>query len=176
MGAASTATAQEQRSEVTGFVGYTASEGVKTDPGSLIGEVVDEVNPTSGLSYGFSYGFFVTEQAEVGFQWGQQASTLEIVGSSTRELADLTVNNYHGIFTYNLGDSRDMVRPFIFGGLGATNYSTDDIMGVSVESQTKFSSTWGGGVKVFPNPAVGLTLAARWTPTYIKSDAGGVYC
>ena len=87
---------------INSFIGYTGSEGVKTAPGSLIGQVVDEVNPTSGFSYGAAFGYFVTEQTQIGFQVAQQASTLELVGTNSRELTDLKVNNYHGIFTYNL--------------------------------------------------------------------------
>ena len=45
-----------------------------------------------------------------------------------------------------------------------------------VLSQENFSSTWGGGVKVYPNPRVGFSVMARFTPTYIKSDPSGVWC
>ena len=177
--AGSTATAQEARVEVTGLIGYTLSEGIKTDPGTFVSELVEKVNPTSGLAFGAGVGFFLTEQVQLGFQWSQQDSALELdpVGSmSKRDLANMKVNNYHGVFTYLWGYSDSLVRPFFFGGLGATNYSPDDILGNSVDSQTKYSSTWGGGVKVYPNPRVGVSFTGRWTPTYIKSDPAGVYC
>lgn len=47
-------------------------------------------------------------------------------------------------------------------------------MGNVIDSSTRFSTTWGGGVKVYPGRNVGLKLTARWTPTYIKSDPGGI--
>ena len=177
--AASTATAQEARVEVTGLIGYTFSEGIKTDPGMFISELVEKVNPTSGLAFGAGVGFFLTEQVQVGFQWSQQNSALELdpVGAmSKRDLANMSVNNYHGVFTYLWGYSDTLVRPFILAGFGATNYAPDAIMGNSVDSQTKYSSTWGGGVKVYPTPRVGVSVTGRWTPTYIKSDPAGVYC
>ncbi len=182
--AASTATAQEAKIEATGFIGYTLSEGIETDPGSFVSELVEAINPTSGLSYGAGVGFFVNEYAQIGFQWSQQDSKLELdpVGSlSKRDLADMKVNNYHGVFTYFWEDilrgSDTLVQPFIFGGLGATNYSPDAIMGTNVDGHTKFSTTWGAGVKVYPNPRLGVNFTARWTPTYIKSGvAGEPYC
>jgi opacity protein-like surface antigen len=68
------------------------------------------------------------------------------------------------------------VRPYIFGGVGATQYSPGDVMGVGIDGNTKFSSTWGGGVKFFASEHFGINLMARWTPTYIKSDPGGIWC
>ena len=121
----------------------------------------------------------MTEQAQVGFQFGQQFSTLRLkvlppVGSV--DATDMKVNNYHGVFTYNFGYGDAAVRPFIFGGLGATHYSPDDIMGFNVESSTRFSSPWGAGEKVYANDNVGLHFTERWVPTYINSDPGGIWC
>jgi hypothetical protein len=46
----------------------------------------------------------------------------------------------------------------------------------SIDGETQFSSTWGAGVKYYPGKAVGIKAQARWTPTYIKSDPGGLWC
>jgi len=168
--------AQYRRVEITPFVGYTLSEGVSVDPNSIISIIVDEINPTSGLSYGFHGGVFLTEQVEVGFLFNRQESNLELKGmGGMAEVADLKVDNYHGIFTYNFGDDYSTSRPFIFGGLGATKYSPGDVMGFAIDGQTKFSSTWGGGIKVGTG-AVGLTVMGRWTPTHIRSDPAGIWC
>jgi hypothetical protein len=64
----------------------------------------------------------------------------------------MPVYNYHAIFTYNFGESDAQARPFVFGGLGATQYKPEDANGVPVDSESQFSSTWGAGVKVYPNP------------------------
>ena len=68
-------------------------------------------------------------------------------------------------------------------GIGATHYSPGDPVTLpattpltSIDSATKFAWTLGGGVKVYPAEHVGLRLNARWTPTYIKSDAEGLWC
>jgi len=47
---------------------------------------------------------------------------------------------------------------------------------VSFDAESQFSGTMGLGVKAYMSPKVGFSFTARWTPTYIKSDSGGVYC
>ena len=51
-----------------------------------------------------------------------------------------------------------------------------DIMGLAVDGHTKFSTTWGGGVKFYANDNVGFNVTARFVPTYISSDASGYWC
>ena len=92
----------------------------------------------------------------------------------------MSVRNYHGYLAYNFGDPDAAVRPYVLGGLGATQYGTLDVnvggIDRSVDGDTQFSSTWALGVKLFPSPRFGLRLEGRWTPTYIKSDAAGWWC
>ena len=71
----SSSAAAQDRVELTGIFGYTFSEGFETDPGSLVSELIEKVNPTSGYAYGAGIDVFVTEQAQVGFLWTQQDST-----------------------------------------------------------------------------------------------------
>ena len=168
--------AQEKRVEVNPFFGYTLSDGVTVDPFTAAGQVYDSINPKSGLGYGVQFGVFVTENVEVGFLWARQESKLEAKNGTATEFVDMTNSNYHGIVTYNWGDEDTVARPFLFGGLGATTFAPADIQGQSVDSVSKFSSTWGGGVKVYPGSSVGFTAMARWTPNYIKSDPEGIWC
>ena len=175
--AASAAFAQDYRVEGSGYFGWTFSEGVPINPVTIGGETFNEVNPTSGASYGFSFGVFFTENMEIEFAWDRQDSALEGKGRGVkREFVDMNLNNYHANFVYNFGDDRSTLRPFIFGGLGATQASPDDIMGQSIESSTRFSSNWGGGLKAYPARNVGIKLMARWVPTYVKSEPGGIWC
>jgi hypothetical protein len=73
-------------------------------------------------------------------------------------------------------DEDDMVRPTVFLGLGATQYSPSDIDGRSVSSTTKFAFSLGGGVKIFPSEHIGFRFTGRWTPTYINTTDGGYWC
>lgn len=175
----STLPAQQFKLEIVPYAGYTLSEGVRIDSTDIGGGLlVDEITPTSGFSYGFSVDALVSEHFAIGFNFSEQKSTLEgnIQGAGKRDFTDMKLRNYHAIFTYNMLDEDDTVRPFVFGGLGATQYSPDDIMGTSIDSSTRFSSTWGGGVKVYGGDHIGFRLTGRWTPTYIKSEPGGIWC
>ncbi len=167
---------QDQRVEINPFFGYTFGDGVTVNPILIGGEIYDAVNTTDGYAFGIHFGVFVTENVEVGFLWSRQDSDLEVEGTTTTELATMPISNYHGTFTYNFGESDAQARPFVFGGLGATTYSPEDVNGVSVDSESQFSSTWGGGVKIYPSPNVGFSVMARFTPTYIKSDPAGIWC
>ena len=172
----STARAQDYKVEITPFIGYTFSEGFTIDPVNIGGQRYNKINPVSGYSYGVAFDVYLTEDMQVGFQYGQQDSALEAKGTTKREFTDLQVRNYHGIFTYNFADEDDSMRPFLFGGLGMTQYSPGDISGVSIEGDTRFSFTWGGGVKAYVGRNFGFKAVGRWTPTYIKSDPGGIWC
>jgi opacity protein-like surface antigen len=68
------------------------------------------------------------------------------------------------------------MRPFFMIGLGATQYKPSEVMGQSIDGETQFSGTLGAGVKAYVNEKVGFNFSGRWTPTYVKSDAAGVYC
>jgi opacity protein-like surface antigen len=169
----------EYKIELTPYFGYTFSEGVDITAQDIgNGEAVDRLNPTSALSYGFSFDWLASENFGLGFNFSQQNSSLEgrVRPSGKRQFTDMKVRNYHGIFTYNLGDEDSVMRPFFFGGLGATQYSPAPISGNEVNGSTRFSTTWGGGVKYFFTENIGVRGTGRWTPTYIKSDPGGVWC
>jgi opacity protein-like surface antigen len=169
----------EYKIEVAPYIGYTFSEGVDLTPQDIgNGESVDRISPTSALSYGFTLDWLATENFALGFNFAQQQSSLEgrVRPSGKREFTDMKVRNYHGIFTYNLGDEDSIMRPFFFGGLGATQYAPSAINGNNVDGNTRFSTTWGGGVKYYVSENIGIKGTGRWTPTYIKSDPGGVWC
>lgn len=142
------------------------SDGVDGDP-ILAGDgnVYDRIDPENSGSFGFSFGVLAGENAEFGFIYGRQESTLLIGGTQDREIGDLPITTYHGYFGYNFGAADSVVRPFVFGGLGATKFESVE---VSVAGQnhnlggaTQFSTTWGGGVKIFLAPHFGIRVAGR---------------
>jgi hypothetical protein len=173
--------AQSSRVEVSGIFGWTISDGVDGQ-GILAGDgnVYNAVDVKDSFSWGFGVGVLATEQAEVGFLFNQQMSTLRVDGTAVREVGDMKVNSYHPYFAYNFLYADSKVRPFVLLGLGATNYASVPFTAGGTQretgSETQFSSTWAAGVKVFPSPKVGLRAAINWTPTYIKSDAAGWWC
>ena len=125
LGTASTF-AQDYKVEISGQFGYTFSEGVDVTPTDIGGGVViNRISPTSGMSWGAQFDFLASEHWGIGFAWSQQSSTLEgrVAGEGKRDFVNMKVNNYHGVFTYNMGDYDDSVRPYIFGGIGGEHLS-----------------------------------------------------
>jgi hypothetical protein len=162
-----------QRVEISGSAGYTASEGIEVDPASVASGLFDEINPTSGGSFNFTFGFFATERFEIEFLWSRQTGQLEAAGIDKIDITDMNTDNYHANFVYNWGSVDSPIRPFIFGGLGATVYSFE---GAFEGGETQFSTTFGGGVKAYFTPNVGIRATGRYTPTYIRSDSEGIWC
>jgi hypothetical protein len=179
--------AQGKKVELSGSIGYTTSSGFDVEPVTISpGVVVDSLAPKSGFSWGFQGDYNVTPNIGVGFLFSRQSGKLlaGVRGGGEQEITEMPIYNYHGVFTYNIGEEDSTVRPFVFGGLGATQYSPDSfsitrpgsVTTVDLGGLTKFSTTWGGGVKIFPSKSFGFKLGARWTPTYITSDPDGIWC
>lgn len=178
---AGTAQAQDTRFEIGGTAGFTSSDGV-TFSGVLAGDgnVYNGIEPKDSFSWSLNIGYFTTPNVEVGFLFDQQKSTLAVTGTQEREINDISVSNYHGYVAYNFGEPDAKIRPYIMGGLGATHYGSVPFTVGAVSGETdgssQFSGTLGLGLKLYPSERVGVRLGARWTPTYIKSDAVGWYC
>ena len=180
---ASPALAQQPKVELTGNIGFTFSSGISGDTvEGGDGNFYNRIEPDDAVSYAFTIGFFASEGAEVGFQWNRQQSKLLVGGPGigNRDVGDMNVDNYHGYFAYNFGDYDVPVRPYVMIGLGATNYGSVEfnVAGQprSTGSVSRFSTTWGAGVKFYAGPNVGLKIGARWTPTYITSESAGWWC
>ena len=171
--AASPALAQDPRVELSGTAGWTFSDGVN------VGSIDDSpivVGPKDAFSWGARLGFNVTPNVEAGFLFNLQSTDLEATGVVNRAIPQ-KVYNYHGYIAYNFGQSDASVRPYLLGGLGATQYGSLSTDLGEISGDTQFSSTWAAGLKLFPGSGnFGIRLEARWTPTYIKSDPEGYWC
>ena len=175
--AGSAAWAQNARVELSGTAGWTFSDGVSGSAVIVPGVgTFDRIDPKDAFSWGARIGFLVSDNVEVGGLFSAQSTSLELGGTNTAKLGDETIYNYHGYFAYNFGEADAQVRPYVLGGLGATQFGTVKTSVGDIGGNTKFSTTWAAGVKLYPSKNVGLRLEGRWTPTYIKSDAGGWWC
>jgi len=166
--------------EISGTAGWTWSDGVSGTAEDVpdVG-VFNRIDPTDAFSWGLRVGFMMGENNELGFLFNQQSTDLELNGTATVKLADLSIRNYHGYWAYNFGDGDAAARPYFLLGFGGTQYGsiTGALGGMqSISGNTRFSGTAALGLKVFPSPRFGLRLEGRWTPTYIKSDAAGWWC
>ena len=167
--------AQDHRVELSGTAGWTFSDGVSGASGDYV-----RIDPKDAFSWGARIGFMLNENIEFGGLFNVQSTSYEISGVGTVDIGDVSIRNYHGYLAYNFGPADAHVRPYFLGGVGATQYgSVKTNFGANREigGDTQFSTTWALGLKVFPGGNnFGIRLEGRWTPTYIKSDAEGVWC
>ena len=180
---ASVALAQDKKAEISVSAGYTWGSDIPVNPNvHVTGQIFNRAGPKSGFTWGFQGDYNASENFAVGFLFSSQESKLfaNQLGVGEIDIVDMRIRNYHGVFTYNFGDEDQTVRPYVFGGLGATSYSPDSIsvgnLTADFDSRSKFSTTWGGGVKFFPSPNFGFKVQGRWTPTHIKSEPAGIWC
>lgn len=173
---ASSALAQMKQFEISAGIGYTLSDGVRISPIDVEGVTYDRIDPESGFSYGFDFGFFMDDFNQIGFLMSQQQSKLVAKGGLDRQFVDLSLNNYLGYYAFNAGYEDDPARPFFLIGVGAAHYITGRFEGREIDNRARFTFTLGGGAKVYPSESIGLKLMGRWTPTYIKTDPGGWWC
>jgi hypothetical protein len=170
-----------QKAEVGVTFGWVFSDGVSGDNRVVPGVgTFNRLDPKDSFGWGLDLGVFVTPQVEVGFLYNNQPSKLQASGTTTVDIGDMSINTYHGTFTYNTGEGDAKVRGYITGGLGATSFGSVNFATVNrtgtIPGVTRFSSTWGAGVKVYGGGHVGGRFGIRFTPTYIKSDASGYWC
>jgi outer membrane protein W len=183
--------AQDEKVEVGGSVGYTATSGFTIDPVLIGNTTINKIGVDSGFAFNIQGDYLFGENSAFGFMFARQKSALSYRGatlggtSGTTKVADLDVWNYQFPFTYNFLDSDAKVRPFLFVGLGWTQFSPGTVnpsvgrpgAGTrDLQTQNQFSMSLGGGVKFFVTPKFGFKGTARWTPTYITSQADGYWC
>jgi opacity protein-like surface antigen len=173
--------AAQERVEASFNVGYSVSEGITANQRPLLGLVFDTLAVDSGASINFTLGVNLTPKAQVEFLWGRQNSRLQADGPNGKlPISELVLYNYMGNFVYTFGERESKVRPYVFAGIGATQYSfgRDLLEGATgnLSSETRFSTNAGGGVKFYFTPKIGAKAGVRWTPTYISSNAVGIWC
>jgi opacity protein-like surface antigen len=179
--AAALGAAQDARFEMGAVVGWTSSDGVSGAAATVPGlGVFNGLEPGDSFSWGLWAGYRVSDALSLEFQFGRQESQLSAFGTASIVLGDMAVENYHGVLAYHFGAPAARVRPFVLGGLGVTRYTQLTFSAADqprrIGGDTRFSTTWGAGVKLWPGRAVGLRLQARWTPTHIKADTSGWWC
>jgi hypothetical protein len=178
--------ASAQRTEGSVSIGYAANDGIGSDVFFLPGHIYDTPGIDDGTSYNATLGVFATRGLEFEFLFSRQDADLRAGGPGDGpSITRTAVYNYMGNVVYNWGDEDSALRPFVFGGLGATHYAFGDVLLPQPfdlqrfridDSETRFASTFGGGVKFYFTRYVGAKFAVRVTPTYITSTPGGAYC
>jgi opacity protein-like surface antigen len=157
--------------ELTPFVGGQFNSGL-----DLSTTLYDHIDVKSGLNYGFSVGYLIGKHGGVEFTWNHNhADTLAqpTGGGADLKVFGLKTNQYLGYYVLHFKDPESRMRPFILFGAGVTNLAPDKSR---VNSSTRFSWAFGGGVKYGLSKHIGVRLQAKWTPIYINTITEGVWC
>ena len=164
----SSAHAQSATWELSAMAGFTPSVQLETQA-----REVDDVRIGGGVTWSFQAARFFTPNLGAEVSWTDQPSSgyeLE-VGDVSGELFSMSIGNLHGDVVYQFGEAGARLRPFVFGGVGATFFRARDI-----PMETKLSAGLGGGAKLFPWPNIGLRAQVRYRPIWMGGEDEGLFC
>jgi hypothetical protein len=150
--------AQDPRVEVSGTAGWTFSDGVNV---GAIDDSPIRVDPKDAFSWGLRIGFNLSPNLEMGALFSLQSTDLEASGIINRSIGQ-KIYNYHGYFAYNFGDPEAKARPYLLGGLGATQYGGLSTAAGDIGGETQFSTTWAAGV------LCGTAVGTTWHSAQVK--------
>ena len=120
---------------------------------------------------------------QIGALYSVQKSELQLSGpNSWSDVGEgLDVQNMMGTVAFHTGGLDSKTRFYLLAGLGATRYGNVTFVGpsgdtIQIGGKSKFATTWGLGVKMYPSPKVGVKLGFRWTPTNLGETADEWVC
>lgn len=182
MAFAPVADAQSQGFEITPTVGFRFSSSLSSGQ-TYDGYYIDSVNIPGKVSYGLSVEFPIQRELNVEAIWSRQASRIDVtgkpvvpgVGWSTTTVADLAVDTIQAGVLWQSGRTRDRVRGYFDVLFGATILSPSK-SSVPMSTLTRFSASFGGGVKLYMNEHLGLRAGVRYMPVYINSKLSYTSC
>ena len=158
--------ARAQSWEASGLFGFTPSATIDQRASEL-----SDSDVRGAFTWGLQGARFFTHSLGAEVLWTQQASAFEIGTSDGKaDLFTMTVRQLHGNVVYRFGSASATWQPFVFGGLGATFFTSD-----TVESETKLSFDAGGGVNLFLSRSVGARAHVRYKPTFLN-DSSSDFC
>ncbi len=159
--------AAAQSLEMSGMIGFTPS----TDLERLAPELADLSIP-GAFTWSVQGGHFFTPHWGVEGTFAQQRTALDVgTTAGTAELYPMTLAQVEGQLVYQFGEPDARLRPFVFGGAGATIFTAHDL-----ESDAKAAFGLGAGLKYFRWDTVGLRGQFRYKPTRLNDDPEGDFC
>ena len=131
-------------------------------------DIADEWNYGGRIGYNFSSLF----QLEAEYARTETHFHLNVRNGPDQDFGDLRIEYFLGYATFNFGHGR--VVPFFTIGAGGANLAPT-LPGTLAESEVRFTTAAGGGVKVFVCPWFGFRFDGRFYSTWLSDDSR-VYC
>lgn len=155
-----------QQTEIALLGGVTSSADIESKATEI-----KELKLASSLTLGGALTRFFSPHLGAEISFAHQLSALRMTtGTDEADLFDVGIGQLHGSFVYQFGAEGARIRPFLFGGLGATFLNS-----AYLESETKLSWSAGAGLRWFPGKKTGVRLHVRYNPTRLN-DANSDYC
>jgi outer membrane protein W len=160
--------AQAQSWQASAFAGYTPSVDIERRAPEL-----SQLDVRDSFTWGVQLARLFTSHWGAELLWTQQQPALEgkTPSSDAFDLFTMTVRQLQGNVVYEFGAGDAKVRPFVFGGIGATFFSAADL-----QSETKLSFDYGGGIKYFAWRGIGLRAHVRFKPTALSDESASDFC
>ena len=161
------ARSEAQSWDVSLLAGYTPQAALDRRAPEL-----DALHVAGGFTWGVSASRSFGQRWSGEILWTQQRTGLKLgleAGSPT--LFDFRAGNLHGNAVYRFASRDAKLRPFLFGGLGATFFS-----GGGQPSETKLSWGLGGGVEYYAWRKVGFRGQVRYKPVILSDEDSGDFC
>lgn len=161
LGIAPAARADDVRFEITPFVGYRI--GGSFDAQDADGDAAGSADLEDGSSWGLDLGLYADSTGMYELLYSRRTAQLE---RSDPLLSNIDVTTEY----YQFGGTRfypgeQWVVPYLSLTIGATRFSADDY-----SSETKFSASLGGGLRLPFNDNFAATLGVRGYLTFTESD------
>jgi hypothetical protein len=155
------APASAQQIELGAILGYTTAVGLERTA-----EEVDELVIDDSITWGARGAYFVTERFGVEGLWTYQPTDLLMTTDSTATVFEMTVSQIYGHVVYQMRDASVVLRPFIFGGGGATFFDATDL-----DDDVKPAWDVGAGLKWFLKRGLGFEGRVRYKSTNLREAA-----
>jgi len=150
-----------RRIELTSLLGYVAG-GTFEDRFTE-----DELKLDDSAAIGFQVNIRADSQSTWEIQYASQDTK---TSTPTLPSLDVTIRKLEVGGTYET--SSQAVRPYAAATVGISQFEPGDS---TLEDDTYFSFSLGGGVKFFTDRKFGLTLDARWVAAVVDEDTD-VFC
>ncbi len=160
------ASAQQQTTgiEITPFFGYRGGGDFQAQAINPNGDVTIADSVSYGLTVDFPLNPYMQLELMANFQNSNFEKSGEIFDPNVN-LGDVSVDYYHVGILVQSGNPK--VQGFGVFSLGATQLNPDL---AGVKNETRFSSSFGGGVKFYLSPNVGIRLEGRGYYTLLDSN------
>ena len=154
-----------QQLEVTPLIGYTTSGDIdQTTTG------VSDLTIDGAMTWGAQGTWFVTDRVGLEGVWTYRSTDVSMASGSGRvELFEMTANVFQGSLVYRFGPDQSALRPFVFGGAGATLLDAPDY-----RRETKASWAVGGGLTWYAQRHVGVKAVGRYAPTVLGGSESDI--